>query len=158
MQTDYRKEHFLSLLRKSISGCHEFMGWRDSFGYGRFKYKSSGKWVQRAAHRHAVQIATGRELGPDEVCRHACDNPSCCNPDHLSIGTQMDNVADRVRRKRSATGQWNGQSKLTDCDVRVIRNSTMTNKELAARFGVVNSTISRVRRGLQHQPKEGGHG
>lgn len=73
-------------------------------GHGVFTSKRKGY----QAHRVIMELTIGRLLGPDEVVRHKCDNPLCCNPNHLETGTQADNVRDRVMRKRSATGRRNG--------------------------------------------------
>lgn len=59
--------------------------------------------------RHVFRVFFG-QLAEGEVVRHTCDNPACCNPAHLIRGTVADNVADRVARGRSATGERNGRS------------------------------------------------
>lgn len=46
----------------------------------------------------------GRDLDPDEVTRHTCDNPGCCNPAHLIVGAAKDNTADMIERGRAITG------------------------------------------------------
>lgn len=66
-------------------------------GYGRFKRK--GKVL--AAHRYAWEWVNG-PVPPGRIVRHKCDNPRCCNPDHLEVGTYRDNVADMVARGRAA--------------------------------------------------------
>lgn len=50
------------------------------------------------------------------VVRHTCDNPGCCNPDHLLLGTHADNVSDKYERGRAnhAVGQRVAASKLSD--------------------------------------------
>jgi len=45
---------------------------------------------------------------------HSCDNPRCCNPAHLHLGTHQDNIREAVKRGRMANGQRHGRSKLTD--------------------------------------------
>lgn len=85
------------------------------------------------------------------VIRHTCDNPRCINPDHLIPGTQIDNIADRVLRGRSATlrGESNPKSALTNADVEYIRRVYVKNKRglrasLAEKFNVSPATISDI--------------
>lgn len=52
-------------------------------------------------HREVLSIKLGRELKPDEMTRHICDNPQCCNPNHLIVGTALDNYNDMIRRGRA---------------------------------------------------------
>jgi hypothetical protein len=87
------------------------------------------------------------------VC-HRCDNPPCCNPDHLWLGTNADNVADKMAKGRQPVqdqrGERNTAAKLTAADVEKIRGmirAGMTNIAIAARFGVTHQLISRIRRG-----------
>lgn len=119
-------------------------------GYGRFKIES---YVTVASHRLAYLIGHGVDPGPLLVC-HRCDNPPCCNPDHLFLGTSEDNAADMVAKGRQRTaeqaGEHNGAAKLTGAQVEVIRDlirSGLTNTAIAARFGVSHHNISRIRRG-----------
>ena len=65
-------------------------------GYGHFGFK--GRMID--AHRATAEIIYG-PLTSDIVVRHSCDIPLCCNPKHLLMGTQADNIADCHRRKRS---------------------------------------------------------
>lgn len=80
----------------SPAECWEFDGPQLAFGHGR--YNSPAGMV---AHRYAWALANGRLPTSDEVVRHACDNPPCCNPAHLNIGTQQDNVDDMLARERA---------------------------------------------------------
>jgi hypothetical protein len=76
------------------------------------------------------------------VC-HACDMPLCVNPDHLFLGTQSDNMIDcksKGRHRFAITcGESHYKSKLTDDDVRAIRASSGTFKEIGQRFGISES-------------------
>ena len=81
--------------------CWPFVGHIDRDGYG--KYHGHG------AHSEAFRLANGRE--PELSVLHTCDNPPCCNPDHLYEGTQQQNIADRVARRRNAAGARNGRYK-----------------------------------------------
>lgn len=107
-------------LRKRIakreSGCWDWTGAEWSGGYGKFQL--NGK--VHLAHRYSYWTSNG-PLPINSVVRHICDNPKCVNPRHLVIGSQVDNVKDRVDRDRSAYGEKNGRAKLTWDTVRAIR-------------------------------------
>lgn len=118
--------------------------------YGHFKIKS---YVTVTASRLAYAIAYGEE--PAELCvLHSCDNPACCNPAHLFLGTVKDNSQDMVRKGRARNGyrkgSSNGANKLdakTVCAIwRCIRRG-QNNTEIGRRFGVHHSTISVIRLG-----------
>ncbi len=89
------------------------------------------------------------------VC-HRCDNPACCNPSHLFLGTNTDNVADRQAKGRSH--RWNGKRRgeanprvrLTEGQVKMIRDQLSAgrqHKEIAEDFDVSRSTISMISSG-----------
>lgn len=59
-------------------------------------------------HRLAFELSLSRPLLAQEFVCHHCDNPSCCNPDHLFLGDVRSNAADMVSKERSATGDRNG--------------------------------------------------
>jgi hypothetical protein len=90
------------------------------------------------SHRAAFFYANGRHA-EGLVC-HTCDNPPCCNPKHLVEGTHKDNAMDAARKGRSAILQ----AKLTPDQVREIRGmrgNGMSSRRVAAKFGVVHSTV-----------------
>jgi len=74
--------------------CWPWKACRHGQGYGIFKM-TTGVW--KKAHRVAYFLTHG--TWPDAVL-HSCDNPPCCNPRHLSAGTQLLNVADRHAKGR----------------------------------------------------------
>lgn len=88
------------------------------------------------------------------IVMHVCDNPSCCNPDHLMIGTDMANFCDMLFKNRGefkknkAIGTKNVNAKLNDESVREIRSiykSGYKNQyELAEMFSVSQNTIAAV--------------
>jgi hypothetical protein len=83
---------------------------------------------------------------------HKCDNPKCCNPSHLFLGTNQSNVNDRTAKGRgrggSLPGQKNGASKLTDLQIYQIRDMYQTGdfsqSQLSQKFGVRQPHISRI--------------
>lgn len=130
-------------------GCWIWTGAQCGKGYG---LVSIGRRTQRA-HRVAFHYATGVDPGSMHVL-HKCDTPSCINPMHLMLGTNTDNVADKVAKNRQARGEKiglamcgerQGQHKLTASDVVAIRESDLRVKELSLRYGVSPSVISEVR-------------
>lgn len=83
---------------------------------------------------------------------HHCDNPPCVNPAHLFLGTNADNVADKTAkgRGRGGRGEAHRNAKLTADQVREIRElaaSGLTQREIAARYGVRHTAIGKILRG-----------
>lgn len=115
---------------------------KDRKGYG---YRSV-KGKNYFHHRYVYEQETGIDLTPDILIRHTCDNPPCVNIDHLIEGTDLDNIQDRVDRGRSAKGTSHGSNKLTEDDVRWIREhqADYLQKELANMFGVSQNIISKI--------------
>lgn len=124
--------------------CWPWTGAKQASGYGRLTIAQR----QDGSHRVALAIKLGRSLEPGEVAIHSCDNPPCCNPAHLSVGTNIDNDRDKVAKGRSNRGERHGHARLTADVVLAIRaaEGTGTQEELAARFGVERGTISKILR------------
>lgn len=153
------------------SGCWLWSAMADRDGYGRFH--ADGKMV--GAHRFSFEVYVGPIPGDLHVL-HRCDEPSCVNPAHLFLGTNADNVADRDAKGRQAIGDRNASrlyperrprgeghanAKLTSAQAAAIHAAQgETGKSVAARLGVSETLVSRVRRGKawthipQPQPPE----
>ncbi|WP_186445743.1 HNH endonuclease signature motif containing protein [Paenibacillus cremeus] len=83
------------------------------------------------------------------VVRHTCDNPKCINPEHLILGTQGDNVRDKVERNRQAKGEKVHTSKLTEEHVlEILKDKSSTNADLGRKYGVIADAISKIRLGI----------
>lgn len=113
--------------------------------YGRH-WTDSGE--STGAHRFSWLIHKGPIPDGLFVCHH-CDTPLCVNPDHLFIGTTKDNSIDMVSkgRQNKARGEEKiGRARLTNQQASEIRLSTgLSNSQLARKYGVSATTISRVR-------------
>lgn len=101
------------------------------------------KGVVRYAHR-ITWVLTHGDIPPGMFVCHRCDNPPCCNPAHLFLGTAQDNQSDMVRKKRSTLGQRHPNAVLNDEAVRAIRRRAVQRgaaKHLAREYGVSLNTI-----------------
>lgn len=136
---------FWGKFKKQPDGCWEFFGCKSSDGYGLLTFQGRPE----KAHRLSYKLAVG-EIPIGMVVCHKCDNPPCGNPDHLFIGTQSDNIADRVSKGHEADhkGVKNGRAKLNDSEILRIRNShdrgEHTKKELADKYGVSDVLIGMI--------------
>lgn len=120
--------------------------WTASFashGYGQIMV---GGRMQRA-HRVSWMVTHG-EIPPGLRVLHRCDNPPCCNPDHLFLGTQRENVADMLNKGREARGERCGAAKLTSGQVAEIKvllaTHAMSPRSIAAKFGVSRGAIDHI--------------
>ncbi len=136
----------------ATDGCWYWKGARSGPRYGSFNI--AGKKVK--AHRFSWELVNGK-IPMGMVVMHSCDNGMCVNPDHLSLGTQKDNALDRENKGRGnqPAGSAVAASKLTEQEVTEIRalyTSGSTQVALAQRFGVVQTTISKIilRKQWQH--------
>jgi len=153
-------ERFWSKVAKgNPMDCWLWMAGKSKKGYGRFKAQK----FSALAHRMAWHITHGRVPIHNEedylcVC-HRCDVRSCCNPAHLFIGTNMDNVRDMVSKGRQQHGNRrgkssnivNGNAKLTPIQAIEIRaiysQGDFTQREIAAKFNVTQACISLITSG-----------
>lgn len=128
------------------TGCWLFTGSLSQERYGKIRHG----WFIVLAHRLMYELVTG--LRPDgmEVC-HRCDNPTCCNPDHLFLGTHAENMRDSARKGRSRKGEQAKAAKrrLALAEVRTIRASILAGNrlvDLARKYGVSVAAISNIGR------------
>ena len=128
-------------------------GWsgakRKSDGYGAMKIDNK----TRRSHVVSYEIHHGPVPAGMLVC-HRCDNPQCCNPRHLFLGSHKQNTQDMLvkGRHRTALGVASPFAKLSDDAVREIRGSTESSRWLGRKFEVSKTVVLRVknRRGWKH--------
>lgn len=130
----------------SKTGCHNWIGCKGHNGYGQIEL--DGKMVY--AHRLIYELHTGTKISEGlDVCHH-CDNRACVNFVHLFIGTRRDNIQDCVQKGRlnpgHVFGEKHGCSKLTDEQVIEIRSRTESQRKIAEKYDVSQTTIGEIKR------------
>jgi len=126
--------------------CWEYQGTYNRDGYGQTR-DTNHRTVR--AHRVMYQEYYG-PIPPGMYVRHTCDNPSCCNPHHLLVGTQADNMRDAIARGRfkSNAGECNPRANLSQQlvdDIRKIYASGMWSYGLLAQlFDIPRSTVAHI--------------
>jgi hypothetical protein len=122
---------------KSDHGCWLWQGALMPNGYGRMSFRMHNDY----SHRHFFRFFIG-EIGNMHVL-HRCDVRRCVNPDHLFLGTHIDNMRDMNSKGRRVAcgfpGEHNPRAKLTDDQVdelRALFDSGASIRSLMARFGI----------------------
>lgn len=127
---------------KTQEGCWKWLGAKASFGYGKLGFhKPYRKHID--AHRISWIIHHG-DIGNFRVL-HRCDNPECTNPEHLFLGTQLQNMLDMHDKRRGSYGLRHPiKRKLTAdqvVEMRLLHREGRTYPELGARYGVAATTV-----------------
>ena len=127
-------------VKNELTGCIEWVSNKNKAGYGRLSVDNKLWLAHRAAYfdKHGV-IPDGML-----VC-HRCDNPSCINTDHLYLGTDFDNMKDKVHKKRHSYGSKSPVAKLTEKQVIMIRSDNRLQTEIAKDYGISKGAVSAIK-------------
>lgn len=136
---------FQSKLITTNTGCKEWSGCRFQQGYGVVRLHNKNV----KAHRLALEFNLGRPIRMGMDVLHSCNNPPCCNPEHLREGTNQENVNDKLLSGRQPRGESNGKSKLTLEQVAEIKENSqrLTQYQLAELYNVKRPCIAKIQRG-----------
>jgi hypothetical protein len=142
--------------KRSPTECWPWLANKNNKGYGMIR--RGGSLPKALAHRVVFEISNGA-IPEGLVVMHSCDNPACCNPDHLTIGTMLDNCRDMIAKGRKVVG-WNpankppirkgeehGNAKLSEVQAREIKASSEKTALLCEKYGVKRDVIKRIRSG-----------
>jgi len=142
-----RRRFWVNVERKAVELCWPWKGSTTPNGYGCFRLNGDTFIASRAAYALAVgPIPTGM------LVRHVeCDNPLCCNPHHLAVGTAQDNSDDAARHERIGRRvRGRGRSSLTParvCNARREFNEGVKLAVLASKYGVRSQSLRRALEG-----------
>lgn len=141
---------FLRGIRKMPSGCWVCeTGYADNFGYLVVQISENGVQHSYKSHRFSYEYFVGSIPDGKLVC-HKCDVPSCCNPEHLFLGSQSENMQDMVRKGRGLVGGRNANTKFTEADILAIYRDVdlgLSREAIAKKFNVSAVTISHIATG-----------
>lgn len=143
-----------------ITGCWEWIGGKTESGYGSIGASHKVRNGKKTnAHQMSWLLYFG-EIPEGMGVLHTCDNPPCCNPEHLFLGTNADNVKDKMKKGRHKSGGFlfgefhplhgvnHPSNKLSEDDVleivRLNKTEKYTNIELANMYGVSKGAISGI--------------
>lgn len=133
---------------QSTGDCWNWLGAKNSGNYGVININ------RKMVYAHRLSYELHFDKIPDRlVVGHKCDNPRCVNPQHLFLGTQQDNILDKIQKGRNGSplGEKSHLSKLKLEDVLVIKNllsgKTYYDREIAEMFGVTTGCIQGIKQG-----------
>jgi hypothetical protein len=146
------EQTLLDKVCRSKKGCWEWTGYKNACGYGQVGWNGRVHLAHRIFYSlFCCQIPAGM------MACHSCDNPACCRPDHLFLGTGKDNQSDSVRKGRHQngftkgttstlvySGERNSAAKLTVKGVLDIRQDHAEGLSLAAIARKRNASVSQV--------------
>ncbi len=139
-------EFWKNVAMGSVDECWEWQRCKNAKGYGMLRF-GSFKSMQKA-----YRVAWMLTYGPIPLGKHVlhkCDDPTCCNPRHLYIGTNKENVRDRKTRGRQLCGEKTARAKLTVDQVREIRkryaaDEFLSMEKLGKEYGITPGSVYNI--------------
>lgn len=133
---------------KKVNGCWEWQGKLNNCGYGCFQETVDGKKTEVRSHRRSYEIFKGSIPEGMQVC-HSCDNPCCCNPEHLWLGTPKENTEDSFKKNRRPTTKKRADAagKLKEeqvIEMRELYKNGMGQKEIQEKYGISQAQTSGI--------------
>lgn len=143
---------------RPVGACWVWGGTLDDSGYGVMTAaRADGKRKPSRAHRVIYEHLIG-PIPAGKLLMHSCDNPPCVNPEHLTPGTDAENLGDMARKGRSARGSKHWSAKVTEAQVMEARRKYASGRytlaTLAAEYGLTVTPVSQLIRGVtwKHLP------
>jgi hypothetical protein len=140
---DAKRKFSKSYTKDPITGCWNWLRYKDRNGYGQVRVNYKAYY----AHRYSYELYKG-PIG-DSFVLHTCDNPACCNPDHLRLGTQQDNIKDCVAKERTHGVTGRAKETLTEKDLAIIKSRLYSDTEKANILGISRRMAQRIAERLQ---------
>ena len=136
--------------------CWPYIEYKDKNGYGRFHLISG----PIGAHVYAWLLTRNLDKVPDgKIIMHLCDNPTCCNPNHLICGTHLDNMRDKIKKGRLVPPHKIANPSLYTGEIWLIRKLLVSERfsqvTISKMFKVHQSTISHINTSDRWLSKEG---
>jgi hypothetical protein len=148
---------------KTEDECWNWKGYKNEDGYGRTWINDCGYYAHRViydlVYPNIITLSAPKNTDETGFILHTCDNPSCCNPKHLWVGNCSENIADKVKKGRSAdfSGDKGPNCKLSMAqaqEIRQKRKDGISAKELANKYGVSISSVKTLLAGKSYVPRE----
>ena len=143
--------------------CWNWMGYKNEDGYGRVQIKEWAYFAHRVifnlVNPGIIELNAPKSYDETGFLLHTCDNPSCCNPKHLWVGTHAENMADKVAKNRqnkfpADTGPRCTLTMQQAREARKLRKEGIPTRELARRFGISLPSMKTLIRGDSYKDTE----
>lgn len=151
---DDEKRFWSKVEKRGKDECWNWNAKSKCRGYGYFSL-GGRKGRHELSHRVAWTFVNGPipdgEGHHGTVVMHTCDNRLCCNPSHLRLGSQADNVRDMLNKGRKVSnppkGEAHHNAKITEQVARAIKRDSLPVKQCASKFGVSRYIVGRIKSG-----------